>query len=159
MIRYGVPAAVIVCVSACAATAPRAPAPRGAAFFAATVADLEASAQWYVTYLGTRRVSSSHAPSGIGETVVLANDFITAELIQFTESAPSDTVLRNLRSIGLKKTGVWVPPATFDALFQRLGERGATFVGGIIEDKALQARSFIVEDNSAILLQFFTPIS
>ena len=32
------------------------------------------------------------------------------------------------------------------------------FVGGVFSDSATNARSFIVKDNSGVLIQFFTPI-
>ncbi len=80
------------------------------------------------------------------------------ELVHFTAPAPTDTAVVDDRSIGLKKCGVWVDAATFDSTYARLTRRAAKFAGGVFTDNAIHARTFIVRDNSANLLQYFAPV-
>jgi len=46
----------------------------------------------------------------------------------------------------------------FDSTLEHLRRLNATFVGGVFSDSTLKARSFIVKDNSGVLIQFFTSI-
>ena len=128
-------------------------------FAAITVSDLAATERWFETHLGTRRLSASRAPSGVAQNVVIGNDYFVFELIHFAAEAPTDTVIKDVRAIGLQKVGVWVEPSVFDSIFRHLTARNATFLGGIITDNALKARTFIVRDNGAVLLQYFAPVA
>ena len=127
-------------------------------FIAVTVADLDASVRWYETYLGAHRVAASRAPSGFAENVTVANDYLMAELIHFAAKAPTDTAIRDPRAVGLQKAGAWVTGATFDSTLEHLQRLQARFVGGVFSDSGTNARSFIVKDNSGVLIQFFTSI-
>lgn len=131
------------------------PAMHHQAFVAITVADLDASVRWYETFLGAHRVSSSRAPSGIAENVTVANDYLMAELIHFAAKATTDTAVRDPHQVGLQKVGAWVDPATFDSTLAHLHGLDAKFIGGVFSDSAIKARSFIVRDNSGVLIQFF----
>jgi hypothetical protein len=51
-----------------------------------------------------------------------------------------------------------VDRATFDSTLQHLQHLQARFVGDVFSDSATNARSFIVRDNSGVLIQFFTSI-
>lgn len=126
---------------------------------AATVADLDASIRWYETYLGMHRVSASRAPSGIADNVTVANDYLMTELIHFVAKPATDTAIRDPHDVGLQKVGTWVDPVTFDSTLARLRRLNARFVGGVFSDSAVKARSFIVKDNSGVLIQFFATIS
>lgn len=125
------------------------------AFVAITVADLDASVRWYETYLGAHRVSSSRAPAGVAENVTVANDYLMAELIHFAAKAPSDSALHDPHEVGLQKVGTWVDPARFDSTLAHLRRLDAKFIGAVYSDSAIKARSFIVKDNSGVLIQFF----
>ena len=127
-------------------------------FIAATVADLDASVRWYETYLGAHRVAASRAPSGFAENVTVANDYLMVELIHFAATAATDTAIRDPRAVGLQKAGAWVDRATFDWTLDHLQRLRASFVGGVFSDSATNARSFIVKDNSGVLIQLFTSI-
>jgi len=72
--------------------------------------------------------------------------------------APSDTAIRDSRAVGLQKVGMWVDAVTFDSTLARLRRLNATFVGGVFSDSAIKGRSFIVKDNSGVLIQFFASI-
>ena len=151
----------LIALAGAAALAPPAEcrAQQGRGFAAITIADLAATESWYESHLGTRRLSASRAPSGVGQNVVIGNDYFTFELIHFTAKAPSDTVQKNLRAVGLQKVGIWVATAVFDSVYRHLDARNATFLGGILTDRALNARTFIVRDNSGVLLQYFASMA
>ena len=142
-----------------ASAAAQRPSPHAQAFVAITVANLDASVRWYETFLGAHRVSASRAPSGIAENVTVANGYLMAELIHFAARAPTDTAVRDLRDVGLQKVGAWVEAATFDSTLAHLRRLDAKFIGGVFADSAIRARSFIVKDNSGVLIQFFAAIS
>ena len=133
-------------------------ADRHQAFMAITVADLDASVRWYETNLGARRIAASRAPSEFAENATMANDYFMAELIHFAAKAPTDTAVRDPRAVGLQKAGMWVDATTFDSTLARLRRLDAVFVGGVFSDSIIKGRSFIVKDNSGVLIQFFTPI-
>jgi hypothetical protein len=150
---------VAVCGAALALASDSPAQQAGRGFAAITIADLAATESWYESHLGTRRLSASRAPSGVGQNVVIGNDYFTFELIHFAAPAPSDTVQKNLRAVGLQKVGIWVEAAVFDSVYRHLEARNATFVGGILTDRALNARTFIVRDNSGVLLQYFASMA
>jgi len=127
-------------------------ADRHQAFMAITVADLDASVRWYETNLGARRIAASRAPSEFAENATMA------ELLHFAAKAPTDTAVRDPRAVGLQKAGMWVDATTFDSTLARLRRLDAVFVGGVFSDSIIKGRSFIVKDNSGVLIQFFTPI-
>ena len=56
----------------------------------------------------------------------------------------------------MQKVGIWVEAAAFDSVYAHLSALKATFLGGVFTDNALKARTFIVRDNSGVLLQYFT---
>ncbi|HVF39262.1 MAG TPA: hypothetical protein VM939_05125 [Gemmatimonadaceae bacterium] len=124
-------------------------------FAAITVSDLASSEKWYQANLGTRRLSASRSPSGHAENVVVGNDYFIFELIHFAAKAPTDTVIAADRDIGLKKVGIWVDEKTFDLSFEHLTKSKARFIGGTFTDTVLKARSFLVQDNSGVIIQFF----
>jgi hypothetical protein len=125
-------------------------------FATVTVANLDSSSAWYERHLGTKQLSYSRARSGIAENAVVGNDYLLVELIHFTAKAPSDTSLVATRDIGLKKFGVWVSAQTFRQVLGHLQKEKATFVGGVFTDDKIGAMSFIVRDNSGVLIQFFS---
>ena len=146
-------ALVLASASSLDAQAPGAPT-KG--FAAVTVADLDSSSAWYERNLRTKRISYSRARSGVAENATVANDYMLVELIHFTATAPSDTSLVAERAIGLKKFGVWVSPQVFDTVLAHLQKEKASFLGRLFTDDKIEARSFIVKDNSGVLIQFFT---
>lgn len=146
-------------LAACARAPLTRSAPSARSFLAVTVSDLEASERWYDAYLGARRVAFSRAPSGFAESSTVANEYLMVELIHFSAKAPSDTALRDVRAVGLQKAGAWVRSATFDSTLAHLRTMHASFVGSAFSDTLINARSFIVKDNSGTLIQFFTPLA
>lgn len=149
----------VMMLAACARAPLTRAAPAARSFLAVTVSDLVASERWYDANLGARRVAFSRAPSGFAESSTVANDYLMVELIHFAAEAPSDTALRDVRAIGLQKAGVWVISAIFDSTLAHLRTMHASFVGSVFSDTVINARSFIVKDNSGTLIQFFTPLS
>jgi hypothetical protein len=150
--------AILLSLFAATAAGGQATRPRQA-FLAETVSDLAASERWYETHLGTRRIAHSKAPSGFAENSLIANDYLMVELIHFTEPAKSDTAIRDPRAVGMQKVGVFVEGPIFDSTLARLRRLNATFVGGVFTDSATHARMFIVKDNSAVLIQFFSALT
>jgi hypothetical protein len=59
---------------------------------------------------------------------------------------------------GIRKVGFVIERKEFDKLHGALVRKKATFIGNIFADDGLGMRSFIVQDNSSNLIQFFSRI-
>jgi catechol 2,3-dioxygenase-like lactoylglutathione lyase family enzyme len=137
-----------------AAAAPAAPAAPEAplltatgAFFALSVADLDASARWYRESLGLRIVLQ---PPKQGKTavVVLEGNGLLVELLQDDDATPKRGAIH-----GLTKAGIIV--ADFDRTLALLGERQVRIAFGPYPASATQRANVIIQDNSGNLIQIF----
>ena len=130
-------------------------AARGA-FFALSVADVEASARWYVEELGLAVVMRTPMTSGAAVTV-LEGDGLIVELIQHDDAVPlsqaAPSVKDRFRVHGLGKAGVMV--ADFDGTMRRLKQRGVPFLYGPFPARGNQRANVIIQDDSGNLIQIF----
>jgi catechol 2,3-dioxygenase-like lactoylglutathione lyase family enzyme len=140
-----------------------APAPAAApvmttagAFFALSVADLEASSQWYSDTLGLRAVmndAGAHGPA----VIVLEGGGLIVELIHHPEAAPLAKVAPNVHDRmlvhGLVKAGVIVD--NFDQTMTAFRERHVDIAYGPYPARPNQRANVIVRDNAGNLIQVF----
>lgn len=126
------------------------------AFFALSVADLEASTGWYTQKLGLRIVTRLGKQNGIAVTVLEGGNLMV-ELIQ-QDGARSLSALGPGLSAGatvhgLFKAGVVV--SDFDATLAMLRARGVEIVAGPFPARADQRANVLIRDNAGNLIQFF----
>ena len=128
------------------------------AFFALSVADLDASTRWYAEKLGMTVVM--HPPKQDKNSVtVLEGGGLTVELLQrddgmpLTKAAPSIT--DNQQIHGFFKAGLIVED--FDKTVATLRARGVTIVIGPFPASETRRANVIVRDNAGNLIQIFGP--
>jgi catechol 2,3-dioxygenase-like lactoylglutathione lyase family enzyme len=126
------------------------------AFFALSVADVNASAQWYSEKLGLKVVL--RPPKTDQSTVVeLEGGGLIVELIQVDGSRPLAAVAPGLKSNllvhGIVKVGAIVDD--FDQTVAMLRQRHVTLALGPFPASADQRANIIVQDNDGNLIQFF----
>ena len=120
------------------------------AFFALSVADLQASSRWYSEKFGLtvkRNVPVSSTPG----VVVLEGGGLTVELIQHPEAraAGKDAILDH----GFFKAGFFVQD--FDRVLATLRDRGVEIAYGPFPKRADQHANVIIRDNAGNLIQIF----
>jgi catechol 2,3-dioxygenase-like lactoylglutathione lyase family enzyme len=139
--------------------APVAPAlSASGAFFALSVADLDASTAWYERAFGLAVVMRTPPANG-ASAVVLEGGGLIVELIHQDRAVPlasaapgtSDRLLVH----GLVKAGAII--ADFDATLAWLRERHVTIAFGPFPARAGQRANVIIRDNSGNLIQLFGP--
>ncbi len=136
-------------------TKPQAVAATGA-FFALSVSDVKASAQWYSEKLGMRvvMVEPKRDKSAV---VVLEGDGLIVELIQNDDALPLSKAAPGtngpLLFHGIFKAGVIVDD--FDQALARLKTRNVEIAFGPFPARGNQRANVIVRDNSGNLIQFF----
>jgi catechol 2,3-dioxygenase-like lactoylglutathione lyase family enzyme len=130
------------------------------AFIAVIVQDVDASVSWYQEKLGLRLVKKTKSPRGNAGNVVLAGEGFFVELIYFVNPQAQRPVPAPDGSYppGLTKGGAVLTREEFATLFARLQKQDAKFLGSVFEDREMEMRSFIVEDNEQNLIQFFAPL-
>jgi len=133
------------------------PAMKGAgAFFALSVADLNASVQWYSDKLGLKVVMR---PPKIDKAaaVILEGGGLIVELIHHDDSMPlstaSPSVKNNILVHGIVKAGVIVED--FDKTVATLRSRNVQIAFGPFPAQASQRANVIIRDNAGNLIQFF----
>jgi catechol 2,3-dioxygenase-like lactoylglutathione lyase family enzyme len=148
---------VALASSAAAPSAPVEPAftSRGA-FFALSVADLDASTRWYTEKFGLTVVM--HPPKQEkAEVTVLEGGGLIVELLQrddavsLVKAAPSVTA--NYQVHGIFKAGIVVED--FDKTVAMLKSRGVEIAFGPYPASPTQRANVIVRDNAGNLIQFF----
>lgn len=118
------------------------------AFFALSVADLKASAQWYTDKLGLK--TTMEVPKRDGAAViVLEGGGLIVELIQRDDALPPSKTSVH----GIFKAGVIVDD--FDKTLAALKARHVEIAYGPYPARANQRANVIVKDNSGNLLQLF----
>ena len=126
------------------------------AFFALSVADLNASVQWYSEKLGLKVVMR---PPKIDKAVavILEGGGLIVELIHHDDAMPlsaaSPAVKSNILVHGIVKAGVIVED--FDSTVATLRSRNVQIAFGPFPAQAHQRANVIVRDNSGNLIQFF----
>jgi catechol 2,3-dioxygenase-like lactoylglutathione lyase family enzyme len=126
------------------------------AFFALSVADIEASGAWYREKLGLK-VTLNPPRSDFGEVMVLEGGGLIVELVQTDKaralSALKPPVSEPFELHGFFKAGVIVED--FDAALASLKERGVPIAIGPFAAKEGRRANFIIEDNAGNLIHFF----
>ena len=124
--------------------------------FAVSVADIEASARWYVEKLGLTVTKRFPKENGHAVTI-LSGGGLTVELIQRDGAQPLTAVAPsakdNLDVHGIVKVGILVDD--FDKTLANLRARGITIAMGPWPKRHDQPANVIVKDNAGNLIQFF----
>ena len=129
------------------------------AFFALSVADLDASADWYAKEFGMKTVK--RWPKTKNETfagVVLVGGGLLVELVQSDEAMPLSKAAPGIKDPdfihGIIKSGVIVED--FDKTVARLRARNVPIkMGPFPANDSTGLKNIIIEDNSGNLIQFF----
>ena len=126
------------------------------AFFALSVADINASAEWYSQKLGLEIVMQP-PKTGPASVIVLEGGGLIVELIQHDDALPlseaAPTINNNTLIHGIFKAGVIVED--FDRTVAILRERNVTIAFGPFPGTADQRANVIIRDNEGNLIQFF----
>jgi hypothetical protein len=133
-------------------------APSGS-FCALLVPRADETAAWYRDYLGFHITRHAEGPGGTSRTIMLEQNSVLLEVIEVRDSFDLQSVTHKKVNLlrGIRKFGIVIEPESFDALHSSLVGKKATFVGGVFTDDGLKMQSFIVQDNSGNLVQFFSP--
>jgi len=138
-----------------AATSPPAFTTTGA-FFALSVADVKASADWYAEKFGMQRVMDVPRNNKVA-VVVLEGGGLIVELIQHDDAVPlsrvSSTVNDPLMVHGFFKAGLMVED--FDRALATLKARGVSIAYGPFPARSDQKANVIIRDNAGNLIQLF----
>jgi catechol 2,3-dioxygenase-like lactoylglutathione lyase family enzyme len=129
------------------------------AFFAISVADLEASAKWYWDKFGL--IIIKRLPKTKDQdmaVIVLEGGGLLVELLQSDLAVPLSKAAPAIKSTehlhGITKAGLIV--TNFDKTLERLRARGVPIkLGPFPANDPTGLRNFIIEDNSGNLIQFF----
>lgn len=129
------------------------------AFFALSVADLDASAKWYSEKLGLKVVMQVPRTKDADFAVtVLSGDGLLVELLQsdsamsLSKAAPA--VKDSLHLYGIVKAGLIVD--NFDKTVELLRARNIPIkMGPFPAQNSTGLKNLIIEDNSGNLIQFF----
>lgn len=126
------------------------------AFFALSVADVNASAEWYSEKLGLEIVMQP-PKSNQSTVIVLEGGGLIVELIQIDDALPLNEVAssidNNMLVHGIVKVGIIVED--FDKIVEILKERNVSIVLGPFPATADQRANIIIQDNAGNLIQFF----
>ena len=126
------------------------------AFFALSVADLDASTRWYEETLGLRVVARFPPRQGSAVTV-LEGGGLTVELLQLDAAAPRVDASASQRGAqfthGIFKVGFFVDD--FDATIARLRARGVAFAFGPFPAREGQPANAAFRDNAGNFIQVF----
>ena len=129
------------------------------AFFALSVADLDASAKWYLEKLDLGVVFRTPKTESVKSSVmVLAGGGLLVELIETEHSSTLSKAAPGIKDRtliqGFTKTGLIVD--NFDKTLAALRERNVPILmGPYPAHDSTGLRNFIIEDNAGNLIQFF----
>jgi catechol 2,3-dioxygenase-like lactoylglutathione lyase family enzyme len=141
---------LLLCLALAASAAEEPVLTANGAFFALSVADLKASAQWYSEKLGLKVVMQTPKQNKAAVTILECGGLIV-ELIQHDDATPAEK--DNLLVHGLFKAGVIVDD--FDKTVAALKARYVEIAFGPYPKRANQRANVIVKDNAGNLIQFF----
>jgi catechol 2,3-dioxygenase-like lactoylglutathione lyase family enzyme len=126
------------------------------AFFALSVSDLAASAQWYREKLGLRVVLEPPR-STEAAVIVLEGGGLIVELLQHSAARPMTSAAPGVRASyevhGLFKAGLIVED--FDRTIAALRARGVEIAIGPFPRTTTQRANAVVKDNAGNMIQFF----
>lgn len=119
------------------------------AFFALSVADIEASAKWYEEKLGLS--VEMRTKSGKTSVIVLSGNGLTVELLRHDDA--TDSGKDALLSHGFFKAGLVVE--NLDKTLEELKARNVQIAYGPYPARDGAMANFIIKDNAGDLIQFF----
>jgi catechol 2,3-dioxygenase-like lactoylglutathione lyase family enzyme len=126
------------------------------AFFALSVADIEASVRWYSEKLGLKVTMRSPKTNG-ASAIVLEGGGLIVELVQHDAAQPlqkvAPAVHENFHVHGVFKAGVIV--SHFEETLAMLKARNVEIAFGPYPARPDQRANVIVKDNAGNLIQFF----
>lgn len=135
----------------------RASSVASAAFFAVSVADLEASRAWYQRVMGLDLVREVTSRDRRSRAMVLRKGNLVAELIEYDGSMPRaarrEAEGHPLSVQGLFKTGIFVANAA--ELHQDLQHLGVQVDAAVMFDDGLQLHTFVFRDPDDNRIQVF----
>jgi catechol 2,3-dioxygenase-like lactoylglutathione lyase family enzyme len=128
------------------------------AFFALSVADVEASARWYAEKLGLAvKMRAPRTDATKSAMTLLQGGGLTVELVQHDDAVPLRNFLAEPRGAlflhGIFKVGVIVDD--FDATIAALRSRGVTIAIGPFPKRVDQPANAIIRDNAGNYIQIF----
>jgi len=123
------------------------------AFFALSVADLDASSRWYTEKLGLEVLFSTPDTNGFA-VMVLEGGGLTVELVHRDDAVPDPCGATDpSRCHGLFKVGVLV--TDLDKTLEKLAARGVPVAFGPFPEQPNQRANAIIRDNAGNLIQLF----
>jgi catechol 2,3-dioxygenase-like lactoylglutathione lyase family enzyme len=124
-----------------------------AGYVALSVANLDASAEWYRTKLSLRVVKErGTSPDGKATATILAGAGLIVELIHHVDATPHPAGAAHLVR-GFFKAGIVVND--LDAALRELERRHVTIRFRPFTDEAMGYRTFAIADNEGNIVQFF----
>jgi catechol-2,3-dioxygenase len=125
-------------------------------FFALSVADIDASTEWYSEKFGLKVVMQP-PKANQSRVVVLEGGGLIVELIQNDDARPLSEIVPTIKDKtlihGIVKVGVIVDD--FDKTVENLKERNVSIFLGPFPATADQRANVIIQDNEGNLIQFF----
>lgn len=123
------------------------------AFFALSVADLDASSRWYTEKLGLEVIFSMPSTNGFA-AVVLEGGGLMVELVRRDEAVPDPCGTTDpSRCHGFFKVGVLV--TDLDKTLEELAARGVPVAFGPFPEQPNQRANAIIRDNAGNFIQIF----
>jgi catechol 2,3-dioxygenase-like lactoylglutathione lyase family enzyme len=126
------------------------------AFFALSVADREASANWYTAKLGLKIVMRPPKADGAA-VVILEGGGLIVELVELDKAAPLSQVAPSVTGApfvhGIFKAGIIVED--FNETLAVLKSRGVDIAFGPFPARDAQRANVIIRDNAGNLIQLF----
>lgn len=150
--------ALVLTGSLCAAEPPRSPfASPTRQFFAVSVPDVEAAADWYARVFGMEVEKSIDTEDGSVAIRILAAEHLTVEILQHGDARPLSALKPDVEKSyllhGIFKVGLQV--SDFDGALARLRATGVELVGEPIDDLEGGVRFVLFRDVAGNLLQLF----
>jgi catechol 2,3-dioxygenase-like lactoylglutathione lyase family enzyme len=130
--------------------------PSGRQFFALSVADARASADWYRRAFGVAQVHEIKPEDGAAHIIILGTDQLLIEIMQLRDAKSPGAAVIEARHLthGIVKVGLYV--TDLDAAVKHLRAMGAKFDTQVIEDRKLDMRFVLVRDPDGNLVQLFS---
>lgn len=129
------------------------------AFFALSVADVNATAAWYRDNLGFHVLRQGEAPNGIAKFALLEAEGTILELIAHRDAQPRSVAAPGFSEAhklhGIFKVGLNV--TELDKVYRALKDRGIPIAYDLMPARDVPLRSFSVRDAEGNLVQFFGP--
>jgi catechol 2,3-dioxygenase-like lactoylglutathione lyase family enzyme len=128
-----------------------------AGFVAMSVANIEASAQWYAEKLGLTVVKQATSADKSRAVAILQGHGLNVELIWLADAVPLAQIAPELKGShqvhGIFKAGIFVDD--LDAAWSELKSRHVSIAFEPFFDASMRCRMFAIRDGDGNILQFF----